>query len=44
MFFGALAQATDDFGSWFKAQLADVHGMDIENPPPMPVIDYESNA
>ena len=33
-FMKAMAQATDEFGKWFKGQVQDIHGMDLEGPPP----------
>jgi LmbE family N-acetylglucosaminyl deacetylase len=35
--FGKFGQGNDDFTTWFKAQVQDVHGMDLAAPPPGPL-------
>lgn len=35
-FLGRVATESDPFTTWFRAQLADVHGMDFSAPPPPP--------
>ena len=40
-FMQGMAQATDDFGTWFKGQVKEIHGMDLEGPPPVIETYYE---
>jgi hypothetical protein len=35
--FGKFAQGDDDFTNWFKAQVQEVHGVDLAAPPPGPM-------
>jgi hypothetical protein len=40
-FFGAMASGTDELTTWFRAQIGEIHGMDLTDPPAMPVLGYE---
>ena len=35
--FGAFGQGTDDFTTWFKAQVVELHGVDLAAPPAGPL-------
>jgi len=35
--FAKFGQGTDPFTQWFKAQVMEIHGMDLGKPPPGPL-------
>ena len=35
--FAKFGQGTDPFTTWFKAQVKEIHGMDLGQPPPVPM-------
>lgn len=35
-------QGTDPFTQWFKAQVKEVHGVDLDAPPPGPLLTLEA--
>jgi hypothetical protein len=44
--FGRFAQGTDEFTTWFKGQVQDVHGVDLGAPPagPLPELVADTGA
>ena len=40
LFMQAMGTGTDEIAQWFRAQLLDVHGMDLTAPPPPPTEIY----
>ena len=44
--FGRFAQGTDEFTTWFKAQVQDLHGVDLAAPPagPLPELVADTGA
>ena len=41
LYMQAMGAATDDFTQWFKAQVLDIHGMDLASPPPPNEVMYQ---
>ena len=44
--FAQLGESSDEFTTWFKSQVMDVHGVDLDAPPPgpLPELFHDSGA